>query len=30
MLFVNKKTGYQLKIYFHLVFSSLTDMANTN
>jgi len=27
MLFVYQKTGYQLKIYFRLLFSKLTDMA---
>jgi len=29
MLFVRQKPGYQLKIYFHLLFRRLTDMANT-
>jgi len=29
-LFVSQKTGYQLKIYFCLLFSRLTDMANNN
>jgi len=29
MLFVGQKTGYQLKIYFRLLFSRLTDVANT-
>jgi len=24
------KTGYQLKVYIRLLFSRLTDMANTN
>jgi len=30
MSLVSQKTGYQLKIYFLLLFSRLADMANTN